>query len=49
MCQRHPERVDETAVDELAEAELRLLGVPAPEAARLTALPLPPTDTWYQA
>ncbi len=45
MCQRHPERVNETTVDELAEAELRLLGVPAPEAARLAALPLPPTDT----
>jgi hypothetical protein len=28
------------------EAVLRLLGVPAPEAARLTAVPLPPTDTW---
>jgi Tetracyclin repressor-like, C-terminal domain len=46
MCQRHPERVNETTVDKLAEAELRLLGVPAPEAARLAALPLPPTDTW---
>ncbi len=46
MCQRHPERVDETTVDQLAEAELRLLGVPADEAARLTALPLPPADTW---
>ena len=41
MCQRHPERVDETAVDQLAEAELRLLGVPADEAARLAAAPLP--------
>ena len=28
------------------EAELRLLGVPAPEAARLAALPLPDTGTW---
>ena len=46
MCQRHPDRVDETAVDRLAEAELRLLGVPADEAARLVALPLPPTGTW---
>jgi AcrR family transcriptional regulator len=42
MCQRHPDRVTETTVDQLAEAELRLLGVPAGEAARLTALPLPP-------
>ncbi|MGO9190703.1 MAG: TetR/AcrR family transcriptional regulator, partial [Streptosporangiaceae bacterium] len=46
MRQRHPERVTETTVDQLAEAELRLLGVPAGEAARLAALPLPPTDTW---
>ncbi len=46
MCQRHPERVTETTVDQLAVAELRLLGVPAGVAARLTALPLPPTDTW---
>jgi AcrR family transcriptional regulator len=46
MCQRHPERVDETAVDQLAEAELRLLGVPADEAARLVAAPLPPIEAW---
>jgi hypothetical protein len=46
MCQRHPERVTETTVDQLAEAELRLRGVPAPEAARLAALPLPDTGTW---
>ena len=46
MCQQHPERVTETTVDQLAEAELRLLGVPAPEAARLVALPLPDTGTW---
>jgi hypothetical protein len=43
MCQRHPGRVDETTVDQLAEAVLRMLGVPAPEAARLAALPPPPT------
>ena len=35
----------ETTVDELAEAELRLLGVPADEAARLAALPLRNTRT----
>jgi len=46
ICQRHPERITETTVDQLAEAVLRLLDVPAPEAARLAALPLPPTDTW---
>jgi AcrR family transcriptional regulator len=46
MCQRHPERVTEASVDQLAEAVLRLLGVPAAEAARLAALPLPDTGTW---
>jgi hypothetical protein len=46
LCRRHPERVTEATVDQLAEAELRLLGVPADEAARLTALPLPPIEAW---
>ena len=46
MRQRHPERVTEATVDQLTEAELRLLGVPADEAARLVALPLPDTGTW---
>jgi hypothetical protein len=46
MCQRHPGRVDETTVAQLAEAVLRMLGVPAPEAARLAALPLPSMETW---
>ena len=46
MCQRHPERVAESTVDQLTEAELRLLGVPADEAARLTALPLPSIEGW---
>ena len=46
VCQRHPERINETSVDQLAEAVLRLLGVSAREAARLAALPLPPTGTW---
>ena len=46
MRQRHPERVTETTVDQLAEADLRLLGVPAGEAARLAALPLPDAGTW---
>jgi AcrR family transcriptional regulator len=44
--QRYPERIDEAAVDQLAEALLRLLGVPAPEAARLATLVLPETGTW---
>jgi AcrR family transcriptional regulator len=42
QCQRHPERVNEASVDQLAEAVLRLFGIPAPEAARLAGLPLPP-------
>ena len=46
LCQRHPERVTEATADQLAEADLRLLGVPADEAARLTALPLPPIEAW---
>ena len=46
LYQQHPDRITETAVDQLAEAVLRLLGVPAPEAARLAALPLPATGTW---
>jgi AcrR family transcriptional regulator len=39
--ERHPERVDETSVDQLTEACLRLLGVPAAEAARLVTSSLP--------
>jgi AcrR family transcriptional regulator len=46
LRERHPERVEESAVDELAEASLRLLGVRAPEAKRLARLPLPPIETW---
>src|ERR1035441_1744569 len=40
MRQRHPERVTEPTVAQLAEADLRMLGVPADEAARLAVLPL---------
>ena len=46
ICQSHPDCVTETTIDELAGAVLRLLGVPAPEAARLATLPLPLTGTW---
>ena len=46
MRQRHPERVTETTVDQLAEADLRMLGVPADEATRLAVLPLPDTGPW---
>ena len=43
---RQPDGIDETAVDDLARAYLRLLGVPDEEAARIVALDLPPTQPW---
>ena len=46
MHQRHPERVAESSVDELAEACLRLLGLPAAKARRLARLPPPATEHW---
>ena len=46
LHQRHPERVQESAVDELAEACLRLLGLPGAKARRLARLPLPATEPW---
>jgi hypothetical protein len=42
----HPDDVDGTAVDDLARALLRLLGIPEEEAARMVALELPPTQPW---
>jgi AcrR family transcriptional regulator len=41
LGERHPERVDETSVDQLTAACLRLLGIPGSEAARLAASSLP--------
>jgi AcrR family transcriptional regulator len=41
-----PERIDGTAVDQLAEALLRMLGVPAREAARIAAADLPENGAW---
>ncbi len=46
LHQRHPELVEETSVDGLAEACLRLLGLPAAKAKRLARLPLPATEPW---
>ena len=46
LRQRRPSDIEEASVDQLAEAILRLLGVPAGQAARLAALPLPPTRPW---
>ncbi len=46
LRQSHPERVQESSVDELAEACLRLLGLPAAKARRLAGLPLPAVAPW---
>ena len=46
LCQDHPERIHEQVVDQLADAILRLLGVPADEAARLAGLPIPEQAGW---
>jgi len=46
LSQREPERTTDEVVDQLAEAILRLLGVPAQEAAELAALTVPDTSTW---
>ena len=45
LRERYPEQVDETSADQLTEACLRLLGVPASEAACLVASSLPPVGT----
>jgi AcrR family transcriptional regulator len=42
--QQHPKRVNETAADHLAEAILRMLGLPAAEARRIAASDLPAID-----
>ncbi|MGO8874926.1 MAG: TetR/AcrR family transcriptional regulator [Acidimicrobiales bacterium] len=44
--ERQPDGLDETSVDQLAEATLRLLGVRPNEAKRLSKLPLPPAEAW---
>ena len=46
LGQDHPDRMNEQVVDQLAEAILRLLGVPAGEAARLATLPIPEQGGW---
>jgi AcrR family transcriptional regulator len=46
LCQDHPERMNENVVDQLAEAIMRLLGVPAEEAARLATLPIADASSW---
>jgi AcrR family transcriptional regulator len=44
--QHHPDQIDETAVDQLAEAILRMLGVPARDAKRIAARKLPDIAGW---
>ena len=44
--QHHPEQVDETSVDQLAEALLRMLGIPAREAKRIAGRALPDIGAW---
>jgi len=44
--EQHPDDVDDTAVDQLAEALLRMLGLPARQASRIAGRPLPDIGTW---
>jgi AcrR family transcriptional regulator len=44
--QQRPEHVDETAVDRLAEALLRMLGIPAQEAKRIAGRAVPDIGAW---
>jgi AcrR family transcriptional regulator len=44
--QQRPEQIDETAVDQLAEALLRMLGLPAREAKRIAGRALPEIGAW---
>jgi AcrR family transcriptional regulator len=46
LHQREPDLVPETAIDDLAEACLRMLGLPAAKAKKLAAQPLPDTAEW---
>lgn len=48
LHERQPGRVEEASVDELAEASLRLLGLRAAEARRISRLPLPPGESWLE-
>jgi AcrR family transcriptional regulator len=44
--QRHPHQIDQSAVDQLAEAILRMLGITAREAKRIAARDLPDITAW---
>jgi AcrR family transcriptional regulator len=44
--QRHPDQIDDTAADQLAEALLRMLGIPARDAKRIATRKLPDIAGW---
>ena len=44
--QQHPRRINETAADHLAEAILRMLGVPPAEAKKIATSELPAIQAW---
>jgi AcrR family transcriptional regulator len=44
--QRHPKRINEAAADHLAEAVLRMLGVPPAEARKIATSDLPAIEAW---
>jgi AcrR family transcriptional regulator len=46
LHERHPRRVTESSVDDLADACLRLLGLRAAEARRIARRPLPRAGNW---
>jgi AcrR family transcriptional regulator len=48
LHQRHPDEIDASAVDQFAEAALRMLGVPDQDAARLVTVEPPPISGWQE-
>ena len=46
LHQRSPDEIDASAVDQFAEAALRMLGVPDEDVARILTVQLPPIDGW---
>ncbi len=44
--QQHPRRINETAADHLAEAILRMLGIPPAEAKKIATSDLPAIEAW---
>ena len=48
LHQRRPDKIDASAVDQFAEAALRMLGVPDEDVARILTAQLPPIDGWQR-